>query len=187
MDNVRPRASYSPIKRSYYTKPAFRPKDLKKDVKTYGTRAVVNTGKGKMDNDLKKSRWVWRPKGNYMDHESKDKGSFILKKFEYVNPKGISKSVMTWIPKRYSFLLLIVWGNPESILRDHAVVDSGCSSHMTGNKSYLSDYRDYNGGFVAFGSDPKGGKITARATTTSTESTLIADFFVVLPICNKGL
>ncbi|GJU72003.1 hypothetical protein Tco_1263408 [Tanacetum coccineum] len=45
-----------------------------------------------------------------------------------------------------------------SILQDHAVVDSGCSSHMTGNKAYLSDYKDYNGGFVAFGSDPKGGK-----------------------------
>ncbi|GJV22713.1 hypothetical protein Tco_1375408 [Tanacetum coccineum] len=38
-----------------------------------------------------------------------------------------------------------------------AVVDSGCSSHMTGNKAYLSDYEDYNEGFVAFGSDPKGG------------------------------
>ncbi|GJZ10599.1 ribonuclease H-like domain-containing protein [Tanacetum coccineum] len=64
MDNVRPRGSYSPIKRSYYIKPALRPKDLKHDVKTFGvqnmtiagTRAVVNTGKGKMDTDLKKSR-----------------------------------------------------------------------------------------------------------------------------------
>ncbi|GJU88887.1 putative ribonuclease H-like domain-containing protein, partial [Tanacetum coccineum] len=146
MDNVRPRASYSPIKRSYYTKPAFRPKNLKQDVKTSGvknmttagTRAVVNTGKGKMNNDLKKSRWVWRPKGNYMDHESKEKGSFILKKFEYIDPKGISKSV------------------------DHAVVDSGCSSHMTGNKAYFLDYEDYNGGFVAFRSDPKGCKITDK-------------------------
>ncbi|GKE52043.1 hypothetical protein Tco_1487199, partial [Tanacetum coccineum] len=51
MDNVRPRGSCSPIKRSYYTKPAFRPKDLKQDVKTFevknmttaGIRAVVNT------------------------------------------------------------------------------------------------------------------------------------------------
>ncbi|GJV44402.1 putative ribonuclease H-like domain-containing protein [Tanacetum coccineum] len=135
-------------------RPAVRPKDLKQDVKTsgvknmttVGTRAVVNTGKGKMDNALKKSRWVWRPKGNYMDHESKEKGSFILKKFEYVDPKGISKSV----------------GNPEILLQDHAVVDSGCSSHMTGNKAYLSDYEDFNGGFVAFGSDPKGGKITGK-------------------------
>ncbi|GJV26263.1 hypothetical protein Tco_1378958 [Tanacetum coccineum] len=47
-------------------------------------------------------------------------------------------------------------GNPEICLQDHAVVDSGCSSHMTGNKAYLSDYKDYNGGFMAFGSDPKG-------------------------------
>ncbi|GJX86896.1 putative ribonuclease H-like domain-containing protein [Tanacetum coccineum] len=44
----------------------------------------------------------------------------------------------------------------------NAVVDSGCSSHMTGNKAYLSDYEDFNGGFVAFGSDPKGGKITGK-------------------------
>ncbi|GJS62481.1 ribonuclease H-like domain-containing protein [Tanacetum coccineum] len=138
MDNVRPRGSYSPIKRSYYTKPAFRPKDLKQDVKTFGvqnmttagTRAVVNTGKGKMDTDLKKSRWVWRPKGNYLDHVSKDNELFMLKK-----------------------------GNPEILLQDHAVVDSGCSSHMTGNKAYLSDYEDYNGGFVAFGSDPKGDEL----------------------------
>ncbi|GJV01520.1 uncharacterized mitochondrial protein-like protein [Tanacetum coccineum] len=150
MDNVRPRGSYSPIKRSYYTKLAFKPKDLKQDVKTFGvqnmttagTRAVVNTGKGKMDIDLKKSRWVWRPKGNYLDHVSKDSGSFMLKKVEYVDPKGISKS-------------------------DHAVVDSGYSSHMTGNKAYLSDYEDFNGGFVAFGSDPKGGKITGKGTQDS--------------------
>ncbi|GKB77596.1 putative ribonuclease H-like domain-containing protein, partial [Tanacetum coccineum] len=144
MDNVRPRASYSPTKRSYYTKPAFRPKDLKQDVKifgiknmtTAGTRVVVNTGNGKMENGFKKSRWVWRPKGNYMDHESKENGSFMLKKFEY--------------------------GNPEILLQDQAVVDSGCSSHMTGNKAYLSDYEDYNGDFVAFGSDPKGGKIMGK-------------------------
>ncbi|GKG30196.1 hypothetical protein Tco_0420094, partial [Tanacetum coccineum] len=40
MDNVRPRPSYSPIKRSYCTKPAFRPKDLKKDVKTSGVGKI---------------------------------------------------------------------------------------------------------------------------------------------------
>ncbi|GJV76334.1 ribonuclease H-like domain-containing protein [Tanacetum coccineum] len=58
--------------------------------------------------------------------------------------------------------LLTLKGNPEILLQDHAVVDSGCSSHMTGNKAYLSDYEDFNGGFVAFGSDPKGGKITGK-------------------------
>ncbi|GKA03451.1 ribonuclease H-like domain-containing protein [Tanacetum coccineum] len=53
-------------------------------------------------------------------------------------------------------------GNPEILLQDHVVVNSGCSTHMTGNKAYLSDYEDFNGGFVAFGSDPKGGKIMGK-------------------------
>ncbi|GKC80775.1 hypothetical protein Tco_1131549 [Tanacetum coccineum] len=29
--------------------------------------------------------------------------------------------------------------------------DSGCSRHMTGNKDFLTDYQDIDGGFVAFG------------------------------------
>ncbi|GKB01021.1 hypothetical protein Tco_0829065, partial [Tanacetum coccineum] len=61
MDIVRPKASNSPIKRSYFTKPVYRPKDLKPDVKTFriknmttvGTRAVVS--KGKVENVLKKA------------------------------------------------------------------------------------------------------------------------------------
>ncbi|GJR13823.1 hypothetical protein Tco_0796475 [Tanacetum coccineum] len=33
---------------------------------------------------------------------------------------------------------------------------------MTGNKSYLLDYEEIDGGFVAFGGDPKGGRITVK-------------------------
>ncbi|GJT30780.1 putative ribonuclease H-like domain-containing protein [Tanacetum coccineum] len=69
-------------------------------------------------------------------------------------------------------------GNPESILQDHAVVDSGCSSHMTGNKAYLSDYKDYNGGFMAFGSDPKGGKITGKGKIRTTNLDFDDVYFV---------
>ncbi|GJR03009.1 putative ribonuclease H-like domain-containing protein [Tanacetum coccineum] len=42
------------------------------------------------------------------------------------------------------------------------VIDNGCSRHMTGNKSYLSDYEEIDGGFVAFGGNSKGGKITGK-------------------------
>ncbi|GJW85892.1 ribonuclease H-like domain-containing protein [Tanacetum coccineum] len=38
--------------------------------------------------------------------------------------------------------------------------DSGCSRHMTGNKALLYDYKEIDGGFVAFGGSTKGGKIT---------------------------
>ncbi|GKC74340.1 hypothetical protein Tco_1120223 [Tanacetum coccineum] len=33
---------------------------------------------------------------------------------------------------------------------------------MTGNKSYLLDYEEIDGGFVAFGGNSKGGKITGK-------------------------
>ncbi|KAI3686166.1 hypothetical protein L1987_79839 [Smallanthus sonchifolius] len=44
------------------------------------------------------------------------------------------------------------------------VVDSGCSRHMTGNRSILSNFRHFNGGYVAFGSDSKGGSITGQVS-----------------------
>ena len=40
------------------------------------------------------------------------------------------------------------------------MVDSGCSSHMTGTKAYLSDFQEFDGGLVAFG-DGKG-RITGK-------------------------
>nr|GFA45011.1 hypothetical protein [Tanacetum cinerariifolium] len=43
------------------------------------------------------------------------------------------------------------WGNPQQALRDKGVIDSGCSRHMTGNMSYFSDFKELNGGYVAFG------------------------------------
>ncbi|GJV06902.1 ribonuclease H-like domain-containing protein [Tanacetum coccineum] len=55
-----------------------------------------------------------------------------------------------------------VLGNPQYALQDQGIFDSGCSRHMTGNKSYLTDYQDIDGGFVAFAGSPKGGKITGK-------------------------
>ncbi|GJW57587.1 ribonuclease H-like domain-containing protein [Tanacetum coccineum] len=49
-------------------------------------------------------------------------------------------------------------------LQDQGVIDSGCSRHMTGNMSYLTDYEEIDGGYVAFGGNPKGGKITGKCT-----------------------
>ncbi|GKD41280.1 ribonuclease H-like domain-containing protein, partial [Tanacetum coccineum] len=40
---------------------------------------------------------------------------------------------------------------PHRALQNKGIVDSGCSRHMTGNKAYLAEYQDFNGGPVAFG------------------------------------
>nr|GEX18245.1 putative reverse transcriptase domain-containing protein [Tanacetum cinerariifolium] len=67
-----------------------------------------------------------------------------------------SKTVNTARPKA------IVNGNPQIDLQDKGVIDSGCSRHMTGNMSYLTNYKEIDGGYVAFGGNPKREKITGR-------------------------
>ncbi|GJZ56651.1 putative ribonuclease H-like domain-containing protein [Tanacetum coccineum] len=55
-------------------------------------------------------------------------------------------------------------GHPQKELEDQGYVDSGCSKHMTGNMSYLTDFKEFDGGYVAFGGGAKGGKITSKGT-----------------------
>ncbi|GKD16869.1 ribonuclease H-like domain-containing protein [Tanacetum coccineum] len=66
-------------------------------------------------------------------------------------------------------------GNPQLKFQEKEVIDSGCSRHMTGNKSYLSYYEEIDDGFVTFGGNPKGGKITGKATKDET-SGILKDF-----------
>nr|GEW18566.1 hypothetical protein [Tanacetum cinerariifolium] len=67
-------------------------------------------------------------------------------------------------------------GNLQLELQEKGVIDSGCSRHMTKNMSYLSQYEEIDGGYVAFGEDPKGGKITGKGKiSTEAARTMLAD------------
>ncbi|GJW80052.1 reverse transcriptase domain-containing protein [Tanacetum coccineum] len=48
-------------------------------------------------------------------------------------------------------------GNPQQDLEEKGVIDSGCSRHMIGNMSYLTDFEEIYEGYVTFG-----GKITSK-------------------------
>ncbi|GJU35174.1 ribonuclease H-like domain-containing protein [Tanacetum coccineum] len=62
-------------------------------------------------------------------------------------------------------------GNLQMDLQDQGVINSGCSRHMTGNMSYLTNYEEIDGGYVTFGGNPKGGKIIGKCTIkTGTQS-----------------
>ncbi|GKA22327.1 putative ribonuclease H-like domain-containing protein [Tanacetum coccineum] len=52
--------------------------------------------------------------------------------------------------------------NPQQALKNKGIFGSGCSRHMIGNKDFLTDYQDIDGGFVAFGGSTRGGKITGK-------------------------
>ncbi|GKF23577.1 hypothetical protein Tco_0075899, partial [Tanacetum coccineum] len=137
MDNTRPRTSS-------FSRTPHRPQRPKKIVKsiwvkkgsTVGTQAVLpQTVK---ESAMIKSNQTWKPKEAYLDSVNRDNGSYTLKQFEY--------------------------GNPEEDLKDYAIIDSGCSGSMTGDKDKLSDFKEFKGGYVAFGNDPKGGRITGKGT-----------------------
>ncbi|GKD28953.1 hypothetical protein Tco_1239731 [Tanacetum coccineum] len=71
------------------------------NVTTAGPEVVVSTAEGKRENVVKSSAcWIWRPTGKVIDHISKDSGSCMPKRFDYVDPQGRLKSVMAWVPKR---------------------------------------------------------------------------------------
>nr|GEZ87011.1 hypothetical protein [Tanacetum cinerariifolium] len=53
-------------------------------------------------------------------------------------------------------------GSSQNNIDDKGYWDSGCSRHMTGNISYLSDYEPFDEGYVSFGQG--GCKITGKGT-----------------------
>ncbi|GJX46641.1 putative ribonuclease H-like domain-containing protein [Tanacetum coccineum] len=53
-------------------------------------------------------------------------------------------------------------GKPQQ--DDTGFVDSGCSRHMTGNIAYLSDFKEFDRGYVTFGGGAHGGRISGKGT-----------------------
>ncbi|GKD41345.1 ribonuclease H-like domain-containing protein [Tanacetum coccineum] len=82
-----------------------------------------------------------------------------------VNTAGSKTTVNNSRPISNIFKKGYSQGNPQQKeYKEKGVIDSGCSRHMTGKKCYLSEYEDYDGGFVSFG-DGKGrisGKVTIK-------------------------
>ncbi|GJT95975.1 hypothetical protein Tco_1091493 [Tanacetum coccineum] len=76
------------------------------------------------------------------------------------NKGNVVKASACWVwrPKHK----VLDHGNPHQDLKDKGVINSGCSRHMTRNRSYLTDYEEIDGRFVAFGGNSKGGKITRK-------------------------
>ncbi|GJX82592.1 putative ribonuclease H-like domain-containing protein [Tanacetum coccineum] len=82
---------------------------------------------------------------------------------------------------------------PHRALKHKGIVDSGCSRHMTGNKAYLAEYQDFNGGPVAFRGSKwyitGKGKIKTRkldfADVCFVKELQQFNLFSVSQICNK--
>ncbi|GJR23316.1 hypothetical protein Tco_0971843 [Tanacetum coccineum] len=114
-------------------------------------QTTVSTVKGTGVTAVKASAGcVWRPKMTDLNNVSKDNSG-------------------SWVSKR---------GNPQQALKNKGIFDSGCSRHMTGNKDFLTDYQDIDGGFVAFGGSARGGKITGKGKIRTDKLDFEDVFFV---------
>nr|GEU39906.1 hypothetical protein [Tanacetum cinerariifolium] len=79
-----------------------------------------------------------------------------------VNTDASRPNVNDALPTTYSYFKEHSPGNPQYALQDQGIFNNGCSRHMTGNKSYLIDYQEIDGGFVAFGGNAERGEITGK-------------------------
>ncbi|GJW46763.1 hypothetical protein Tco_0078409 [Tanacetum coccineum] len=140
------KTTHSTVKRPIHKNTEFKNSNINQKVNTvrgkkFNTarpKAVVNVVKG--NNVVKASAcWVWKPKHKVLDHVSKHNSTSITLK---------------------SLIILVHKADPR-------VIDSGCSRHMTRNMFYLIDYEEIDGGYVAFGGNPKGRKITGKCTKAS--------------------
>ncbi|GKB60742.1 putative ribonuclease H-like domain-containing protein, partial [Tanacetum coccineum] len=93
---------------------------------------------------------LWRPIMSNLNNVSKDNSG-------------------SWISKR---------GNPQQALKNKRIFNRGCFRHMTGNKDFLTDYHEIDGGFVAFGGSTRGCKITSKGKI-KTDKLYFEDLFFV--------
>nr|GEZ93871.1 ribonuclease H-like domain-containing protein [Tanacetum cinerariifolium] len=128
--------------KSFYFKPHF-PKrrhfNQRSAAKTNTFSRNINTTKGK-------NVTTARPKA--VVNAAEEKKEIVVK----------TSTGCVWRPK----ITDLNNGNPQYTLQGQGIFDSGCSRHMSGNKSFLIKYQEIDGGFVAFRGSPKGGKITGK-------------------------
>ncbi|GJV29425.1 retrovirus-related pol polyprotein from transposon TNT 1-94 [Tanacetum coccineum] len=119
--------THSSVKRAFNQKSAAKTNKFNEkvntarvnNVTTAGPKAVISAAVRNGENAVKSlACWIWRPIGNIIDHNSKDSGSYMLKRFEYVNLQGRLKSVMAWIINRLMVDLLHL----KEVLKENRVL-----------------------------------------------------------------
>nr|GFC54813.1 hypothetical protein [Tanacetum cinerariifolium] len=86
--------SKSPLKRPFIRHPSPKPSISPPRVNAAKPFAVSATQNNH-------GKWVWQPKCLVLDHDLRtSSASMTLKRFDYNDALGKSKSVMAWVPKR---------------------------------------------------------------------------------------
>nr|GFA67182.1 hypothetical protein [Tanacetum cinerariifolium] len=150
-----------------------KPKDSQSERKGYKGRQLVKT----------QYRAPWVPTVNRNNPPVNRKVSTGKRKFSTVNRKfpTASKKFTTGSTKIHTVDMGRKGkaGSSQNNIDDKGYWDSGCSRHMTGNISYLSDFEPFDGGYVSFSQG--GCKITSKGTIkTGRDFKLLDDANILL-------
>ncbi|GJT04548.1 putative ribonuclease H-like domain-containing protein [Tanacetum coccineum] len=166
--------------------------NIVRPINTAYPRPTVNSARTTLNVFNRAHSHVRRPFNKFTTNNNnnfKEKVNTVRKNVTTVRPKAVVsdnkgneanviKASACWVRR------------PDQKVLDHlelekGVIDSGCSRHMTGNKSYLLDYEEIDGGFVAFGGNPKEGKITGKVVL-SPDFKLLDESQVLLRVPRKN-
>ncbi|GJZ98889.1 putative ribonuclease H-like domain-containing protein, partial [Tanacetum coccineum] len=161
--------AHSPVRRAFNQKSTIKTNNLNEKVKTAKVNNVTTAGPKAVVTAAKRNG----------ENAVKSSACWIWR------PTGnvidhTSKDSGSYMLKRFDY--------------DQGIFDSGCSRHMTGNKSFLTEFQEIDGGFVAFGGSPKGGKITRKGKIKTRKldfedvyfvKELKFNFFSVSQMCDK--
>ncbi|GJY73701.1 putative ribonuclease H-like domain-containing protein [Tanacetum coccineum] len=100
---------------------------------------------------------------NFSQKVNTTKGKFYTARPKAVNTARPNSAVVNVVRANQ--------GHPQK--EDQGYVDSGCSRHMKGNMSYLSDFKEFDRGYVTFRGGAKGGKITGKGTLKTADESQV--------------
>ncbi|GJU71535.1 hypothetical protein Tco_1262940 [Tanacetum coccineum] len=118
------------------------------------------SGHGRLKEDLESSTWRRRQDFKATLSRLNPARPMSGKEVNTARPKAIVDDVKGNNVNAVKALACWVWkpktkvldhGNPQMDLQDQGVIDSGCSRHMIRNMSYLTNYKEIDEGYVAFG------------------------------------
>ncbi|GJZ23586.1 ribonuclease H-like domain-containing protein [Tanacetum coccineum] len=160
-----PRAHRNMVPKAVLMKIGLRPLNIARPVNTVHPKTTVYSARPMSHFSKSVQSTVKRPyqirttltNKNFNQKVNTAKGKFYTARPKTVNTARPNSAVVNAVRENKA--------ESKSIYkRDQAYVDSGCSRHMTGNMSYLSDFKEFNRGHVTFGGGAKGGKITGKGT-----------------------
>nr|GEY59842.1 hypothetical protein [Tanacetum cinerariifolium] len=140
----------------------------------YALMAFTSSSSSSFDNETKVNHQRLVPHGVYKPYS-------LLRRHIKRRPSPPASNFHQKVTTAKAPQIGVTLGNPQHVLKDKEVIDSGFSRHMTGNMSYLSDFEEINGGYVAFGGNPIGGKITGKGKIRIDTECIILSFDFKLP------